>query len=287
MRVYRTAPTRAFTTFSNALLRDATISWCAVGLLAYLVSLPNGARASIRKLSEQRKEGRDRIAAALRELEDARYLRRLTRRDRTGQLRTEYEVFDTPYDPEAPAPGPSARPAAGPAAAPAPAPAAAPAPGMAGNPASGDPDHGAPGPLPPGEKTGVQEPPSPAVRLLTSLGRSEPRLALGAGEAERLRTLVEEWWAVGASDALIREALTSGLPARVHAPAALVADRLRRKKPAPRPAAPVRPECGVCGVPVPEGASCARCEPATPAVAGFVAAALRGGASVRQVLRRR
>ncbi|MGI5481612.1 hypothetical protein [Streptomyces lavendofoliae] len=273
MRVYRTAPTRAFTTFSNALLRDATISWCAVGLLAYLVSLPNGARASIRKLSEQRKEGRDRIGAALRELEEARYLRRLTRRDRTGRLRTEYEVFDTPYDPEAPAP--------------AEAPAAGPVPRTVGNPASGAPGDGAPGPLPPGEKTGVKEPPSPAAQLLTSLGRSDPRLALGAGEAERLRTLVEEWWAVGASDALIREALTSGLPARVHAPAALVADRLRRKKPAPRPAAPVRPECGVCGTPVPEGASCARCDPATPAVAGFVAAALRGSASVRQVLRRR
>ncbi|MER7109412.1 hypothetical protein [Streptomyces sp. NPDC000229] len=81
MRVYRTAPTRAFTIFSNALLRDATISWCAVGLLTYLVSLPNGAKASIRKLSEQRKEGRDRIGSALQELEDARYLRRLTRRD--------------------------------------------------------------------------------------------------------------------------------------------------------------------------------------------------------------
>ncbi|MFF8291392.1 hypothetical protein ACF068_19475 [Streptomyces sp. NPDC016309] len=275
MRVYRTAPTRAFTTFSNALLRDATISWCAVGLLAYLVSLPNGARASIRKLSEQRKEGRDRIGAALRELEEARYLRRLTRRDRTGRLRTEYEVFDTPYDPEAPAPDPAEAPAAGPT------------PRTVGNPASGGRDDGPPGPLPPGEKTGVKQPPSPAVQLLTSLGRSDPRLALGAGEAERLRTLVEEWWAVGASDALIREALTSGLPTRVHAPAALVADRLRRKKPAPRPAAPVRPECGVCGTPVPEGASCARCDPATPAVAGFVAAALRGSASVRQVLRRR
>ncbi|GAA2518574.1 hypothetical protein [Streptomyces gobitricini] len=277
MRVYRTAPRRAFTTFSNALLRDATISWCAVGLLTYLVSLPNGAKASIRKLSEQRKEGRDRIGSALQELEDARYLRRLTRRDGRGQLRTEYEVFDTPYDPEAPEP----------AATPGGAPATGLTPETAGNPASGDPDHGVPGPLPTGEKTGVKEPPSPAIRLLTSLGRSDPRLALGAGEAERLRTLVEEWWAAGASDALIREALTSGLPARVHAPAALLADRLRRKKPAPRPAAPVRPECGVCGTPVPEGASCARCEPSAPAVAGFVAAALRGGASVRQVLRRR
>ncbi|MGA5100398.1 hypothetical protein ACPCAC_23930 [Streptomyces lavendulocolor] len=279
MRVYRTAPTRAFTIFSNALLRDATISWCAVGLLAYLVSLPNGAKASIRKLSEQRKEGRDRIGSALQELEEARYLRRLTRRDRKGQLRTEYEVFDTPYDPDALADAT--------ADAPVPAPTTGPVPETVGNPASGGPDHGAPGPLPPGERTRVKEPPSPAAQLLTSLGRSDPRLALGAGEAERLRNLVEEWWAVGASDALIREALTSGLPARIHAPAALVADRLRRKKPAPRPPAPVRPECGVCGTPVPEGASCARCDPATPAVAGFVAAALRGGASVRQVLRRR
>jgi hypothetical protein len=57
MRIHRTTPTRAFSVFSNALLRDRSISWCAVGVLTYLLSLPNEARVTIRTLADQRKEG--------------------------------------------------------------------------------------------------------------------------------------------------------------------------------------------------------------------------------------
>ncbi|MFJ8645537.1 hypothetical protein ACIRNI_05380 [Streptomyces sp. NPDC093546] len=281
MRIHRTTHPRAFTTFGNALLRDDSISWCAVGLLTYLISLPDGAKASIRKLAEKRKEGRDRIGAALHELEEARYLRRLVRRDGKGQLRTEYEVFDTPYDPDAPAPEP-------PAPGPAPGPAPAPAPESGGNPALGGPGHAAPGPLPKGERTREEEPPSRAAALLTSLGRTEPRLAMGAAEAAPLRALVEEWWAAGATDAVIREALTSGLPARVHAPAALVADRLRRKKPAPRPAAALEgAECDRCRRPVQPGEPCFQCHPAPAARASFREAAARRGAGLRELVRGR
>ena len=81
MRIHRTTPTRAFSVFSNALLRDRSLSWCAVGVLTYLLSLPNGARATIRTFAEQRKEGRARISAALHELEESRYLRRVVRKD--------------------------------------------------------------------------------------------------------------------------------------------------------------------------------------------------------------
>jgi hypothetical protein len=82
-------PTRAFSVFSNAPRRDRSLSWCAVGVLTYLLSLPNGARATIRTVAEQRKEGRARIAAALRELEESRYLRRVVRKDgESGQLFT-------------------------------------------------------------------------------------------------------------------------------------------------------------------------------------------------------
>ncbi|MET9429129.1 hypothetical protein [Streptomyces sp. NPDC003036] len=255
--------------------------------MTYLISLPDGAKASIRKLAEKRKEGRDRIGAALHELEEARYLRRLVRRDGKGQLRTEYEVFDTPYDPDAPAPEPPA-PGAGPAPEP-PAPRPAPVPENGGNPAFGGPGHAAPGPLPKGERTGEEEPPSRAVALLTSLGRTEPRLAMGAAEAAPLRALVGEWWAAGATDAVIREALTSGLPARVHAPAALVADRLRRKKPAPRPAAAPREgaECDRCRRPVPPGEPCFQCHPAPAARASFRETAARRGAGLRELVRGR
>ncbi|MFI6691481.1 hypothetical protein ACIBLA_06910 [Streptomyces sp. NPDC050433] len=98
MRIYRTTPTRSFSTFTNELLRDRRISWCAAGVLVYLLSLPPNGRASIRSLTEQRKEGRARIMGALHDLERCGYLRRvLVRNPDSGELSTVYEVFDRPY----------------------------------------------------------------------------------------------------------------------------------------------------------------------------------------------
>ncbi len=220
----------------------------------YLLSLPNDARATVRSLAEQRKEGRMRVAAALRELEESRYLRRAVHKDpESGRLFTVYEVFDTPYD-ETPPEGDGEK---------------------VQNLAPGESASGAAGALPSGEKTREEKPPSPeppgaAAQLLASLGRREPRLAIGAAEAARLAPLVEEWWAVGASDAAVRAALTQGLPPRVYSAAALLKDRLRRKLPAPPP--PPRPPR--------EGE-----ERRAPGQQGFVAAALRGGAAARAALR--
>ncbi|MGV9884008.1 hypothetical protein [Streptomyces sp. NPDC003006] len=274
MRIHRTTPTRAFSSFANSFLRDRSISWCAAGVLMYLLSLPNGARATVRSLAEQRKEGRMRVAAALRELEESRYLRRVVHKDReTGQqLGTYYEVFDAPYD-EVPPEGDREK---------------------VQNLAPGESVSGAAGALPSGEKTREEKPPSPeppsggevpsaeppsaeppgrAARLLGSLARCEPRLAIGAAEAARLAPLVEEWWAVGASDAAVRAALTQGLPPRVYSAAALLNNRLRRKLPAPPPPPP------------PPRTPCAGEERRDPGQPGFVAAALRGGATVRAALR--
>ncbi|WP_432135063.1 MULTISPECIES: hypothetical protein [unclassified Streptomyces] len=92
MRVYRKAPARAFSGFSPALLRDRGISWCAAGVLMYLLSLPDGTRVSVRAVARELQEGRARVVRALRELEESRHLRR------TAQLRTAYEVFETPYE---------------------------------------------------------------------------------------------------------------------------------------------------------------------------------------------
>ncbi|NUR00350.1 MAG: hypothetical protein HOY79_28615 [Streptomyces sp.] len=87
---------RAFAGFSAALLRDRSISWCAVSVLTYLLALPNDARVSLRTLPARRPEGREGVAAALRELEERRYLRRM------GGLPVLYEVFDAPYEAEPP-----------------------------------------------------------------------------------------------------------------------------------------------------------------------------------------
>ncbi|MFD4525167.1 hypothetical protein ACFWP7_14850 [Streptomyces sp. NPDC058470] len=280
MRIHRTTPTRAFSVFANALLRDRSISWCAVGVLTYLLSLPNGARATIRTLAEQRKEGRARIAAALHELEESRYLRRVLHKNpESGQLFTVYEVFDTPYDDEPPSGEPE----------------------KIQNLASGESESAASGPLPSGEKTREQEPPSPptaesaaestpesaplpppsertalAAKLLGSLGRAEPRLALGAAEALRLAPLVEEWWERGASSAAVRAALTQGLPSPVYSPRALVEDRLRRKRPAGAPES--------AGPPVTTVEIRSTAEIRKPGAPAYRDAARRGGALARALL---
>ncbi|MEU9538281.1 hypothetical protein [Streptomyces mirabilis] len=301
MRIHRTTPTRAFSVFSNALLRDRSLSWCAVGVLTYLLSLPNGARATIRTLAEQRKEGRARIAAALRELEESRYLRRVVRKDgESGQLFTVYEVFDTPYDNEPPAGEPE----------------------KVENLASGESDVAGAGALPSGEKTREQEPPSPppepepepegkgkgkgkgerevaptarttlAAKLLGSLGRAEPRLALGGAEALRLAPLVEEWWERGATSAQVRCALTQGLPSPVYSARARVEDRLRRKRPAtPEPTGPTGPTGseGPAEPSEPTAAPAATVEIRTvdfrrPGATAYREAARRGGALARALL---
>ncbi|PAZ13898.1 hypothetical protein CLM62_20620 [Streptomyces sp. SA15] len=270
MRIHRTTPTRAFSVFSNALLRDRSISWCAVGVLTYLLSLPNEARVTIRTLADQRKEGRARIAAALHELEESRYLRRVVRKSReTGQLSTVYEVFDTPYEDEPPT-GESPE---------------------AQNLASGESEIAPSGDLPSGEKTGEQEPPSPpppaepdpqpeaavgertalAAKLLGSLGRTEtpahPRRRRGAV----LAPLVEEWWEAGASSTQIRAALTDGLPRRMYSAAAIVENRLRRKRPA--------------GASATEPVTTVEVDLRKPGASAYREAARRGGAIARALLR--
>ncbi|GCB47325.1 hypothetical protein [Streptomyces sp. NL15-2K] len=94
--------------------------------------------------------------------------------------------------------------------------------------ASGESEIASPGDLPSGEMTGEQGPPS------------------GAAEALRLAPLVEEWWEAGAGSAQIRAALTDGLPRRLYSAAAIVENRLQRKRPsgagAPEPVTTVEAE---------------------------------------------
>ncbi|WP_405500663.1 hypothetical protein OG501_17435 [Streptomyces niveus] len=284
MRIHRTKPTRSFTTVTNALVRDRSISWCASGVLMYLLSLPNNARADIRSLAGQRKEGRARITDALHDLEKAGYLRRvLVKNKKSGELSTVYEVFDHPCTDRV-----TAEPAE---------------PAENGqNLASGDRDRDDTGSLPKGEKTGEQRPPSrplpkltvpeqlrSATELLLSLRGRDPRLTLGTAEAVRLAPLVGEWREAGASDAQLREALTGGLPVRVLSAPGLLADRLRRKLPTrlPRPVPPaLRPECPDCGTPLPPSSPCHACTPPPPPpeTSAFVAAARRGRALAREAL---
>lgn len=192
MCIHRTTPTRAFPEFPNALLRDRSTSWRAVGVLAYPPSLPNEARVTIRTLAERRGEGRVRIAVIRRELEEPRSLRRVVRRgSRAGQLPVLHEVFDAPCEVEPP---------------------------------TGEtekvPDRPAP------RRLTVR-----AAHLLLSLGRIDSRFTLDAAEALRLAPLVEGWWERGVSDAEVRAAVVYGGSLPVGPAWAHIEHRLRQQPP--------------------------------------------------------
>ncbi|MFI6441656.1 hypothetical protein [Streptomyces sp. NPDC050759] len=90
--------------------------------------------------------------------------------------------------------------------------------------------------------------------LLAALGRETPSLSLSAAECAALAPLAELWFARGATEEVVRHALTSGLPTPVHHPAALLRRRLTDKMPPelPLPQAPHRIlGCAECRVPGP------------------------------------
>jgi hypothetical protein len=92
MRIHRSVHQRFFTTLGNDVLRDSRLSFCARGILAHLLSQPDGKRDDIRSLASRTPEGRERIASAMRELERFGYLKRTRKRTPEGHLYTEVGV---------------------------------------------------------------------------------------------------------------------------------------------------------------------------------------------------
>ncbi|WP_406013830.1 hypothetical protein [Streptomyces sp. NBC_00984] len=75
---------------------------------------------------------------------------------------------------------------------------------------------------------------SRAFALLAALGRTAPTLTLSAADCTTLEPQVTDWFERGATEAELLHALTDGLPAPVHHPAALVRRRLTDKMPPER-----------------------------------------------------
>ncbi|SEC91946.1 hypothetical protein SAMN05216482_5147 [Streptomyces sp. PAN_FS17] len=189
MRSHRTTPARVFSGLSAALLRDRSISWCAVSVLTYLLALPNHARVTLRVLAGACVEERSRIVAALRELEELRYLRRVVREgEAAGQLPVRYEVFEAPCE-TAPRTGETEKV--------------------------------------PGRRASSGVGTAAAARLLLTFGDYDRRLTLDAAEALRLAPLVEAWWRRGASSAEVRAAVTWGAPRTVRSAFSHIEARLR------------------------------------------------------------
>ena len=267
MHIHRTAKTRCFTTLGNEVIRDSRLSFCARGILAYLLSLPDGQRCDIVTLTGRTPEGRKRVASAMQELEELHYLRRAVKQNADGRLYTEVDVFDTPQE----APN-ATNPAAGdPAAAasvdqplkeqeeettrPAPRPTGDGEPGRAGA-AAAEQSAAA--------VAAAEQSAEADAAVLTRVARAEPRL--GLGEALRLAPLVAEWRRRGASDLHITCALTCGPPRNgVHHPAGFIEARLRTKMPAQRASIPKQLECDECRAPIGAAGRCRTCLGVLPA----------------------
>lgn len=99
MKLRRIEKPRGWTSIPNATLEDERLSWRARGILAYLLSRPEGWDTDSERLAAIAKEGRDAVRAALRELETCRYLFRVKAQGMGGKWSTEYVLYDTPLDP--------------------------------------------------------------------------------------------------------------------------------------------------------------------------------------------
>ncbi|WP_405006634.1 hypothetical protein OHV13_23325 [Kitasatospora purpeofusca] len=283
MRVHRSAHVRNFTVLPNAVLQYRRLSYTARGLLADLLSRPDGWREDGRHMADSSPQGRGAIRKALKELTDAGYYRVEKIRMPDGTIRTETHVYDTPWS------SPDAT---------------RPAPGGAGTGHTDSPppknrhrkpslpassaDDGKPAER---EEASEAEEVREAVATLFRVIRPEPRLRLGEAEAAELAPLVAQWLARGSTAADLAQALLPGLPAPMHSATAVLRYRLEHKMPPAQPAA--RPaaqyaECAKCHDPVPRPGICRPCAglatgTLTTGKGAEVAAA--GAARVRTALR--
>ncbi|MFJ1582544.1 hypothetical protein ACIOC1_04435 [Streptomyces sp. NPDC088197] len=305
MQIHRSRHARGFTVLPNTLLQDRRLSYTARGLLADLLSRPDGWREDGRHMADTSPQGRLAVAKALRELTAAGYYRVERVRRPDGTFVSEAHVYDIPQA------GPGAvRPGSGRSAAddcdahpvkdrgkePT-LPAQRSRPADAGA-VVGEDGRGKPHMVQPDGTgaTGLADAAvSEAVSTLFRVLRPEPRLRLGTVEALALAPLVTPWLERGYSQCDLAEALLSGLPNHVHSAPAILRDRLTRKlPPAPEPAVPATPrwagECGTCARPIPHEGVCRSCaglgrRPGqTEDIAARASIAARGRAKVRAAL---
>ncbi|MFE2345713.1 hypothetical protein [Kitasatospora cineracea] len=281
----------------NAMLQYRQLSYTARGLLADLLSRPDGWREDGRHMADTSPQGRGTIRKALKELTEAGFYRVEKIRMPDGTIVTETHVYDTPQLP--PPPG-ATRPVSG---------------GSTTGGADALPKDRYQEPSLPTEPVdeprtavggreeehrGIKDASEPtdertreAVSTLFRVVRPEPRLQLGQAEARALASLVAQWLERGATQADLAHALLPGLPVPLHSSAAVLRSRLERKMPPVlrpvHPAAVRYAECAKCHDPVPAPGICRLCAglgTTRPlAVGGGEAATRVGAARAREAMR--
>ncbi|WP_372407222.1 hypothetical protein [Streptomyces luteireticuli] len=276
MRVHRNRHDRAFVVVPNAAARHSQLSLAAVGLLVRLLSMPDGAKATIDSVTEQVEEGRRAVSKAFAALETAGYLRRERAQDpETGLWGTQTHISDLPMDRIPTVGAPKDRTVGA-------------LPQREKNQEKNllrpEPVSGADGEtltqaveeegeIPQdkqsqgaSDKTAVGR----AAACLGKLGSTDRRLGLGTADVLRLAPLAAEWLTDGHSELKLLTVLTARLPEQVDAPAALISYRLknhRPSKPKPKPAPAPRFFCQDCAAPFPAGVAATTCKQCASATA--------------------
>ncbi|MGW7454172.1 helix-turn-helix domain-containing protein [Streptomyces sp. NPDC054787] len=220
----------------NHLLQHPDLSAMAIGVAAYIQSLPDGVPVGVKALACRFPEGEMRIASALRELERHGYLERRRERLEGGRVVTRTYSHNRPVaigpdGPPPPEPSPPPPPVREPVGEAVPEPVLAPVPEEASPPAAEPPAPPAAEPLPhPG-----------AVSLLAGLRRYDPRLLLSERDVQRLAPRAAVWLERGLDPDAVARALVANLPAPMHHPAAVLAYRLTALLPPSLPPAPEAP----------------------------------------------
>lgn len=228
------APARFFSQVPHEIIRHPRLSSDAVRLLAWQLSLPEGADESLSRTARRASIGKSAFQRAKRELLAEGYLHEWRRQGARGRWRTVQLVSNVPLS----APEAEAVWQGGPAAPPADTPPVAGAP--TDRPLGGQP------PRENGEYTShppAYQPDSPladAEALLLSLGDAEPRLVMPVCKARRWAPLAAQWLARNLAPEQIRHTLTDGL-GKARSPLGALRWRLEHALPDAAPAAPAPP----------------------------------------------
>lgn len=95
--VFRVEKTKNYTVMSNYHLKSKTMSLRAKGLLTLMLSLPEDWDFSLKGLEKLSGDGMTSVRSALKELEEAGYVKRGRFRNELGQLKgTEYFIYEQP-----------------------------------------------------------------------------------------------------------------------------------------------------------------------------------------------
>jgi hypothetical protein len=106
LKIRRSRPADNFTILPNATLRDDRLTYCARGVLAELLTRPEGWETNADALSDRARrhrgdvvgEGRRGLRSAFAELEEAGYIIRRKEQAAKGRFVTVLEVYDIPQD---------------------------------------------------------------------------------------------------------------------------------------------------------------------------------------------